>query len=418
MFHTGRVNLILTKQSIRYAYQKGAGLDAITHYGEQLLPDGTMKNGAIQNRTQFQDAVKFLVRKHHWKRKKLVFCLVDDTVFIQDMVIPGAVTKDEAIAYIKTQEGHEIELPFDDSAMAVDILKERHKSTSVRLYAYPQEKIDKIKQAFAACGLVPVFADLTFLSVYRYYVHTVPKAPNHVLVIHWNRAGLYLTIFNRDRAVFNRHIKVSIPEDATKESVEPIIREYITDISRMVDFYHTSVIKSSAQVEELIVTGDSLYLGVIKQFLTEALGLPVYDFPKDVGGKHDNKRFTGGSNGRSTRMSAFNLELVKEDKLEAKYIDLFGLALRSDASKPKKEVPTRQTTLDFLARKKKRVKLSRYLFFIVVLLLLATAVVMWTQWDDSKPTGPSIPSDVQVNENPSESPALQDKPKNGTKRKG
>ncbi len=297
-FNGGRVNMVITSRVIRYAYQKHTTTDSIVVHGEHELPAGTMQGGAIADAKTFQNLIKQLVQKYRWKRKKLAFCLVDDTVVIRDITIPTAMSKEEAMGYIRTQIGNSFYLPFDDPALAIDMLEGDKETTSVRLYAYPKDKIDSFKQAFTAAGLHPVIADLTSLSVYRYYFQTTQAASDHVMLVHWNKDALFLTAFQHQKAVFNRHMKMAAHEEMTQETAESIISDYMVEINRIIDFYQYSITKGQARIDQLIVSGDFPYLSAAKSFLADSLTLPIYEFP--------------------------------EERLSLKYVDLLGLGLKND----------------------------------------------------------------------------------------
>ncbi|GAA0447652.1 hypothetical protein GCM10008983_27130 [Lentibacillus halophilus] len=281
ILNNGRVNMVITNRVIRYAFHKNTSPNSIVTYGDVELPVGTMQNGTIADAQAFQRVIRQLVQENRWRRKKIAFCLVDDTVVIRDLSIPGTLSKDEAIGYIRTQIGHSFYLPFDNPALAIDVLRNDEETTDVRLYAYPKEKIDQFKHVFSAAGLHPIIADLTALSVYRYYVQTAETASDHTLLIHWNHDALFLTAFQHHKAVFNRHIKIAMDDEPAQETAEGMIDHYMTEINRMVDFYQYSITKGESRIEQLIVSGDFPYLSTAKRHLADRLELPIYEFPDE-----------------------------------------------------------------------------------------------------------------------------------------
>lgn len=327
---SNRVNMVITKQSIRYAYRKANMKDDDMVCDEVMLPKGTMKQGAINELSLFQQTVTSLVKKHRWKRKKLAFCLVDDTVYMHEATIPGSVTAEEALAYIETQAGYGIDLPFDDPAISVDLLHSTQKQTRVRIYAYPKPRIDAFREAFQAAGLVPIIADMTSLSVYRYYEQSVTKPWKHTLLVHWNRDGLYVTAFDRNKAAFNRHILLEVPDTIRFDNAVEAISDTIAEIGRTVEYYHESVIKGRARIEGLIVSGDFPYLYEVKRLLNESLDVPVYDFTKRQARTRGVK--TSRTSTRSTRGAAVYLapESNKDMQHRVKYMDLIGLSRKPE----------------------------------------------------------------------------------------
>lgn len=328
MAKSNRVNMVVTKQSIRYAFRKSGMREADMVCDEIMLPQGTMKNGAIADFDLFKETVAQLVKEKGWRRKKLAFCLVDDTVYIQEVTIPGDVDAEEALAYIETQTGYGIELPFENPSVEIDVLHATRKATRVRVYAYPKERIEAFRDAFRGAGLVPVMADLTSLSVYRYYEESVPSPLKHVLLVHWNRDALYITAFDRNKAVFTRHLRLEFENVVRFDNAAPAVASYVDDVIRTLDFYHDSLIKGRARIEGLIVSGDFPYLYEVKRMLFEALDLPVYDFTNKRGRTVKSKQKTT----RSTRGAAVPLapESNKDMQFRVKYMDLLGLSRKPE----------------------------------------------------------------------------------------
>lgn len=340
----GRVNMVITRHSLRYAYQSGDTLDSIEVYGERLLPPNTIVGGALKNRESFVRIVSDIVSEHGWKRKKLVFCLIDDAVYIRDFDIPGAVTDDEAKAYILTQTGAEFQMPYDAPSIHIEVLSTKDDTTNVRLFAYPSHKVDGFVQAFKDAGMKPKAADLTALSVFRYYDAVLKKRPKHVLLAHWNRDSMTMTAFNRGLPVFCRHIPLESPDKKSKSKkgvkgivvdagVETVLQAGVTDILRMLDFYKDSIHKGKHGVEQLVIAGDFPYIDAAKERLAAAVTIPVYDFIGVVDVSQADE-VVGGAHGRSTRLLPFELQMLMEDGSDshgqavAKYVDLFGLCLK------------------------------------------------------------------------------------------
>ncbi|MGM8364552.1 type IV pilus biogenesis protein PilM [Virgibacillus sp. W0181] len=293
----GRVNLVITNNIIRYSFHKQPSMDGLAYKGELELPQGTVQDGVILNKAVFKEAMNKLVVKHKWKRKKLFLALPDSTVVIRELKIPAALEKEEAIGYIKNQLGSTIYLPFDQPALAVEFLEVKQEEREILLFAYPKEKITGFTTAFEEVGLKPVVADLTFLSIYRYFAHNIAELPAHLLLIHWNEDALVLTAFQHNKAIFTRYIK---PDQAVNAQVlEQPIQDNMIEIRRILDFYQYSIMNGDAAVEQILLTGDSPYLQVIKKSLNEEFALDIYAPP------------------------------ISDE--ECKYVDVYGLGLKQDA---------------------------------------------------------------------------------------
>lgn len=384
-----RVNIIITADSIRYGYQKVGGVSELLDSGEVMLPAETLKNGEIINPEQFKSTIESIIKdkskKRNWKGRQLAFALIDDTVFIERIRIPGYVSEKEAIDYIRVQDGVKLNIPFEDSALSVNLLNydTTAKQTELIYYAYPLDKYNRFKSLFVDAGLRPIIGDLTGPSVFRYFVNSVRQEsgenvviPKHVLITQWNRSGVYISTFNHTNVVFSRHIKTELknPDTASKADVLDTIHRIAVQIDRIVEFYHTSVMSHddndgenkrrrggtrratqavSDEIKDVVVSGDFPYMHLVKSELEAILGLKIHDFPEHgqaesvETGRKDNKKtdrqtdaWDVGKHGRSTRMTSFALEqsrnISDKDKMQsqgAKFIDLYGLSLK-DIPKP------------------------------------------------------------------------------------
>ncbi|MUK86857.1 pilus assembly protein PilM [Ornithinibacillus sp. L9] len=301
LMNNGRVNIVITNQALRYSYHKNPSVVSMITHGEVELPEGTIVDGMVQNKTVFEEVVHKLVKENKWKRKKLYFSVPDDTVVIRQIQIPVSLTNAEAIGYIRTQIGSSIYLPFSNPSLAVDFIDASETTRNVLLYAYPKEKISAYEEVFEKSGLRPIVADLTALSVFRFYYQHKHEENDHVLLIHWNRDGLILTAFQHDKAVFTRHMKINGREpqgNIAEESAEQTINEYMIEVNRIIDFYQYSITKGQSSIELILLSGDYPSLPSVRKNLTENISIPVFQFPLE--------------------------------KLSIKYLDVLGLALKNE----------------------------------------------------------------------------------------
>ncbi|AVQ99625.1 pilus assembly protein PilM [Oceanobacillus iheyensis] len=292
----GRVNIVITNRKLRYTYHKSNKMEGLQEHGELELPPSVLEEGKIMDKALFSELIRQLVHEYKWKRKKLLFAVPDDTVVIRQLEVPATLSREEAKGYIETQLGNSIYLPFSNPAIAIDFLEKQDDKQHVILFAYPKEKITDYVDVFEQQGLRPVVADLTSLSVYRYYMATRQETTqHHILLVHWNEDALVLTAFKENKPVFTRNMKV---EQATEEvDIERTIDEYLIEINRIIDFYQYSITKGDAQIELLLLSGDYPGLPILKQRYIEST-LVVEDF----------------TNG----------------ELPSKYTDVLGLAMKNE----------------------------------------------------------------------------------------
>ena len=201
----GRVNIVFTNHVLRYSYHKSSSLESLVNHGEIELPEDTIVNGIVKNRQVLVEIINGLVQTNKWKRKKLYFCVPDDTVVIRQLDVPASLSKKEIIGYLTTQIGNSFHLPFNNPAIDVEILGADKEQQNILLFAYPKDKINDFTTLFSEAGLVPIAADLTSLSVYRYYFKHEPNSVDDVLLIQWNTDSLVTTAFNKHKAVFTRY---------------------------------------------------------------------------------------------------------------------------------------------------------------------------------------------------------------------
>lgn len=296
--NNGRVNIVITNRVLRYSYNKNTSTNGLITHGEAELPADTIKDGAIANRTVLLEILNRLIHENKWKRKKLYFSVPDDTVVIRQLQIPVSLTKEESISYIKMQIGTSFYLPFSNPAIAVEYLEADGVNRNILLFAYPKEKLIAFEQVFEEAGLKPIAADLTSLSLYRYYYQTKQDEKDHVLLIHWNQDAIILTAFQNHKAIFTRYMKISAGENLSEESARQMINEYIIEINRIIDFYQYSITKGVARISQLLVSGDFPFLPAARSSLSEAVTLPIHDF--------------------------------KSEELPVKYMDVLGLALKAE----------------------------------------------------------------------------------------
>lgn len=293
----GRVNIVITNRKLRYTFHKNNKLDGLEEHGELKLPPSVLEDGKVIDKAVFSEQIRQLVQEHKWKRKKLLFAVPDDTVVIRQLDVPAALTREEARGYIETQLGSSVYLPFANPAIAIDFLEKQGDMQQVLLFAYPKEKITDFMEVFEEQGLRPIVADLTSLSVYRYYMSTrQEEKPHHVLLIHWNEDALVLTAFKENKPIFTRHMKL----EQTNEEVQwdRTIDEYLIEINRIIDFYRYSITKGAAQIELLLVSGDFAGLPQLK--------------------------------GRLMEETVYKVEGFQKDELPAKYADVLGLAMKNE----------------------------------------------------------------------------------------
>lgn len=289
LINKGNVNMVITNRVLRYAFQKNGNIEE-HDLGEIELPPGTIRDGVIEEEDVLRKVLTEVVKKKRWKGKKLSFCLPDDSVVIRPLQIPAPLTKEEATGYVQTQIGHSFYLPYANPAIAIEFLQVENQQRNILLYAYPQEKVEAFQRVFREVGLKPVVADLTSLSVYRYFFHHYRKTleHEHILHIQWNWDALLLTAFHNDKAVFTRYVKTSNDglQEEKEEFIDGLIRENMIEITRIIDFYQFSISKGQAAIDYILLAGDFPYLEKVKQALNEATSIEMNTSQESIVEQH------------------------------------------------------------------------------------------------------------------------------------
>ncbi|MYL44800.1 pilus assembly protein PilM [Virgibacillus halodenitrificans] len=297
-----RVNIVITNYLLRYSYYRMPAADSLVSYGEIELPEGTVREGKVENKSVLVEMINKLIHEKKWQKKKLFFSLPDDTVVIRNIEIPASLARNEAKDYVRTQLGNKIYLPFSNPVIALDFLNvtpESEEYQQVLLYAYPQDKLTAFEEVFDKAGFKVIGADLTSLSVYRYYYQTREEPSRHVLLAHWNRDSLGISIFQEHKAIFTRYITIDPLLFSEQEAnITVMLDDYILEINRIIDFYRYSITKGNEQIEQIVLSGDFPLLEEAQRKIADQATIPIDRFAKE--------------------------------ELPVKYVEVMGLGLKTD----------------------------------------------------------------------------------------
>lgn len=296
-----RVNMVITNRVLRYTFHQNSTLDSLTSHGEIELPEGTISDGNIMNKPVLIELINKLVHTEKWKRKKLYFCVPDNTVVIREMAVPATLSKNEIKGYLNTQIGNSLHLPFDNPAIDFEMLDAVKEQQNILLFAYPEDRLHAFNGVFIEAGLKPEVADLTSLSVYRYYYVQSESKEEDVLLIHWNTDSIALTAFNQHKAIFTRYRKVEVPKEMLDEQMaNQMVNEQIIEVNRIIDFYQYNIRNNKSSITKILISGDFPYLKQVKNKLMDKVIISV----------------------------SLVDEINKAQEIPAKYTDVLGLALK------------------------------------------------------------------------------------------
>lgn len=117
---------------------------------------------------------------------------------------------------------------------------------------------------FTEAGLKVEGADLTSLSVYRYYYLQEENRGDDILLIHWNKDSIILAVFNEHKAIFTRYRNLATSLGMTDEQ---FINEQIIEINRIIDFYQLNITKGTSRITKVLLSGDFSHLQQVKNLL-------------------------------------------------------------------------------------------------------------------------------------------------------
>ena len=284
------VFILLTERTIRYLTWSGHNVDQDLDYGELILDALIIEDGRIVNSVLLKSMLNKLVEQKNWKRRHLSFIVPDNFVTMRQELIPKQLTKEEGTAYIKLHMEGSIRLPFKDPYLDYHLLEEGEKENKIMLFAYPSERLKPFDQLFEEIGLQPYVADISYLSLYRTYKKTNSVMNDeHVLMIHWNKYDLTMTVFHQHIPMFSRHMHFSQAPQAWQKNEESkqlewlsnlftladFVEEQMLPIERFIDFYRYSIMNDQGQINQVLLTGDFPNRAIIEQQLNQRFDLPI-----------------------------------------------------------------------------------------------------------------------------------------------
>ncbi|PAD36425.1 type IV pilus biogenesis protein PilM [Terribacillus saccharophilus] len=289
-----QVYIIIQETVLRYMAGEPAGFRKGNNFGSLELPQGTIRQGKLEDRDQLTKAVRKLVEENSWKGRDLLFTLPDQAVTLRQHQVPKQLKREEIKPFLYTELEHTIQLPFEGPVLDFEVLEEGEESNTILLVAYPGRRVEAYQQAFKEAGLQPVAADLASLSLYRLYIEQYKETiEDHLLLLQWNHSGLILTAFHQDMPLFIRqpqtsfgnlqdHMEQDLFYQEEADRVRAYLEEQLTEIERFMDFYRYSVMNGEAGVTKLLVSGDYENLGDVMNELRQRLQIETITFKQEM----------------------------------------------------------------------------------------------------------------------------------------
>ncbi|WP_181349726.1 type IV pilus biogenesis protein PilM [Thalassobacillus sp. CUG 92003] len=296
-----RVNLVVKDHTIRYIQAKPGSTEVIT-FGEKHLAPNIVENGKIIDGLAFQSVLAELATEKEWKAKPLYFCVSDSAMVIRPFTVPRDIKEDEIKGYLFMQLGESLHLPFDTPVFDYSIITAGPSGYKLLLFAYPEKEIQQYRTAFEEERLKAKSADLTSLSVYRYYEYLgYHNAEEHVLSIQWNIDACIVTVFYAHKPVFVRNMKSDLPLDqwtikddtyvfdGFEDQMKTYLEYQLNEIERIMDFYKFSMMGGEQGVDKLLVSGDWPDFHRVETLLDQTFNLPIESLrPNEIHSEGDD----------------------------------------------------------------------------------------------------------------------------------
>ncbi|WP_048600478.1 type IV pilus biogenesis protein PilM [Rubeoparvulum massiliense] len=289
-----RINIVIKDHVIRYVESKQSHLDGIGTQGELYLPPGLIVNGTIKDEDELYRRLAPLVKERKWKNRAVQFIVPDPYVVVRKMKVPPSIPEKELKGYLYMELDTTVHLPFKDPYMdVIPLHKETEDGQEILLIAAPAEIVNTYTHLFSKLKMDPVTADISPLALYRLYEEAIQGAgEGHLLLIQFDYEKVTVSIFDGDKPLFMRTMNLLLPENgwevAEEENgktniqylqVETIgeghIRETITEILRMINYYQFSLQGGMAQIDRAILCGEHPLLDKMHEQLQAELGIAV-----------------------------------------------------------------------------------------------------------------------------------------------
>ncbi|MEK5481369.1 type IV pilus biogenesis protein PilM [Viridibacillus sp. FSL R5-0888] len=262
------------------------------------LDEGIVVDGVIEDELSFFELLKEQVKKYGLKGQNVRFFVPDSTVMMKAIEHPQELKGEEAIKeYVEMELGRSIHLPFEDAL--IDIYDAQAGDGKATLFATSADEIQKLTGLLADAGLSPVVADIKAISNLRLLEMVMPNIHNSItLITDWSINELSITIYSQGEVEFLRYQTINTErskwypkhtEDAFDYAYSDDVMNYktalmepLSEIDRILNFYHYSLNKGEKSVGNIVVIGDSPELPYIIDMLESQLTLPVHTLTDSV----------------------------------------------------------------------------------------------------------------------------------------
>lgn len=259
------VHIVFSEKAIRMVELKSLNPLDIKQVQYYELPEGIIQRGKIEDAETLEAILEQCVRDWKIKRKKVQFTVPDHFVIVRQVELKEDLSDQEIHGYLYMELGNRIQIPFEDPVFDFVKLPGDNKRNIV-IFASPVDVVSSYRDLLDKVSLEPLTADITPLSLYRYYQHTgTLDQTDHLMFLHMESSQLTVSVFHNGFPLFMRPIDL---EDIAFE-------ELFSEIEKIMRFYQYSVVQDDGEIGKIYLSGDHSGVEGFHQGLSDTVRVKV-----------------------------------------------------------------------------------------------------------------------------------------------
>ncbi|PLT30150.1 type IV pilus biogenesis protein PilM [Peribacillus deserti] len=287
------VNLVIKDHVLRYVELKQTNPLIVQKCGEYYLPPGLIKDGRVIDRETLSTILEQCVADWKIRKKQVRMIVPDPFIVVRKLEIPKDVEGDEITGYLYMELGSSIHLPFEEPVFDTVILGEAKDKKEILLFAAPEDIVKEYSSLLEDCGLIPVAADISPLSLYRFY-HALDKSrtEEHLLMIQLDVGSMGICIFEGEKPIFMRHIQLpgtlsswetsltgtgntSLVYEENHGDIEAAFSDIFNELDRIMNFYRYTLRQGQQSITKILLAGDNPFKNKVFEELVVRFNLFV-----------------------------------------------------------------------------------------------------------------------------------------------
>ena len=289
---TKQISLILHDHVIRMV-ELAPSTMGIRSYQERFLPEGIVKDGKIIERDTLFVILEECVEEWGIKGKRVVFLVPDAYLVLRHENIPRAISNDDIKGYLYLEIGTSIMLPFQNAVFDYELIGETDEKKEILLFAAPEDIVMAFSSILESVALHPEAADVNALSLYRMYHYTDQiDSQQPSLFLNCGIQSINVSVFYQHQPAFIRQVLMDTPHmnwevtqtsrsksemqwRGEREQLLDAVEESVTEIERVINFYHYSMNNSGQTIQRVFLSGDFPEIPLFKKRLEMVVGTAV-----------------------------------------------------------------------------------------------------------------------------------------------